>query len=79
MLNSCYTNILDIYDFVWLGFYGISTIVDYLMPNIVYIYLDLYNLSKYCLVSLKIQLNISHLFTYCQMIKQFYFLQFNFA
>ena len=36
---------------VW--FYGISTIVDYSMPNPVYTYmLDLYDLSKYCYVSL---------------------------
>ena len=29
--------------------------------------------SKYCNVSLTIQLNISHLFTHTEMIKQFYF------
>ena len=56
---------------VW--FYGISTIVGYLMPNLVYTYiLDIYmickhkstklNGSKYCYVSLTIQLNSSHLF-----------------
>ena len=37
------------------------------------------NSSKYCYVSLTIQLNISHLFTHSQMIKQFYFKQFNLA
>ena len=31
--------------------------------------------SKYCYVSLKIQLNISHLFTHSSMTKQFYFKQ----
>ena len=45
-------------DLVW--FYGISTIVGYLMPNPLYTYiLDIYDLS------LTIQLNISHLFTLC--------------
>ena len=37
MPNPLYTYILDIYDFVW--FYGISTIVGYLMPNPLYIYI----------------------------------------
>ena len=31
------------------------------------------NGSKYCYVSLTIQLKISHLFTHTEMIKQFYF------
>ena len=31
------------------------------------------NGSKYCYVSLTIQLNICHLFTHSQMVKQFYF------
>ena len=62
----------------WFGlvwFYGISTLVSYLMPNSVYTYLlDIYmickqestkvNGSKYCYVSLTIQLKISHLFTH---------------
>ena len=48
---------LNLIGLVW--FYDISTIVDYLMPNLAYIYkLDVYNLS------LTIQLNISHLFTH---------------
>ena len=61
------------FDLIW--FYGISTIVDYLMPNLIYTYiLDIYmickhkstklNNSKYCYVSLKIQLNVSYLFTH---------------
>ena len=37
------------------------------------------NSSKYCYVSLTIELNISLLFTYTYMIKNFYFKQFNFA
>ena len=42
MPNPFYTYILNIYDLVW--FYGISTIVGYLMPNPVYSYiLDIYN------------------------------------
>ena len=62
--------------YIWIGlfwFYGISTIVGYLMLNTVYTYiLDIYmickhkstklNSSKYCNVSLTIQLNINHLF-----------------
>ena len=35
--------------------------------------------SKYCYISLTIQLNISHLFIHSWMIKQFYFMQFNSA
>ena len=35
------------------------------------------NCSKYCYVSLTIQLNNSHLFTHSSMIKQFYFKQFS--
>ena len=37
------------------------------------------NGSNYCYVSLAIQLNISHLITHSEMIKQFYFKQFDFA
>ena len=37
------------------------------------------NGSKYFYLSLTILLNISHLFTYSQMIKQFYFKQFSLA
>ena len=37
MLNSLYTYKLNIYVFVW--FYGISTIAGYLMPNPVYAYI----------------------------------------
>ena len=36
MPNPIYTYILNIYDLVWfglVGFYGISTVVGYLMPN----------------------------------------------
>ena len=47
---------------VW--FHGISIFARYLMPNPVYIQkLDVYDSSKYCYKSVKIQLNISHLFT----------------
>ena len=75
----------------WVGLYGISTIVGYLMPNSVFTYILIIwfvktfcrytelndqtilfqfsmstklNYSKYCYVSLTIQLNISHLFTH---------------
>ena len=87
---------------VWFGsvwFDGVSTIVDYLMPNPVFAYIlnvwfvnilkiqtvkwsDSYipnnsilklNGSKYCYLSLTIQLNISHLFAHSLMIKLFYF------
>ena len=50
--------------------YGISTSVGYLMPKPAYIYIickhksTKINGSKYCYVSLTIQLNISHLFTH---------------
>ena len=37
------------------------------------------NDSKYCYVSPTIQLNVTHLFTYNKMIKQFYLKQFNSA
>ena len=37
MPNPLYTHILDIYDVVW--FYGISTIVGYLMTNPLYTYI----------------------------------------
>ena len=40
MPNPLYTYILNIYDLVWLGFYGISTIVGYLMPNPLYTYIS---------------------------------------
>ena len=43
MPNPIYTYILNIYDLVW--FYGISTIVGYLMPNPIYTYiLNIYDL-----------------------------------
>ena len=35
--------------------------------------------SKYCYVSLTVQLNISYLFTVSKMIKQFFFKLFNFS
>ena len=57
---------------VW--FYGVSTIIGYLMPHPVNSYvLDIYDCKhkstklngfKYCNVSLTIQLNINHLFTH---------------
>ena len=37
------------------------------------------HIVKWFQVSLRIQLNISHLFTHSQMIKQFYFKQFRLA
>ena len=38
---------LNIYDLVWVGFYGISTIVGYLMPNPLYTYiLNIYDLVR---------------------------------
>ena len=47
MPNPLYTYILDIYDFVRLGFYGISTIVGYLMPNPLYTYiLNIYDFVR---------------------------------
>ena len=60
-----------LFDLVW--FYGISTIVGYLIPNPVYKYirymwfvnkLTKLNSSKYCNASRKVQLNTSHLFTH---------------
>ena len=39
MPNSLYTCILNIYDLICLGFYGISIIVVYLMPNRLYTYI----------------------------------------
>ena len=43
MPNPLYTYMLSIYDLV--GFYGISTIVAYLMPNHLYTYiLNIYDL-----------------------------------
>ena len=45
MPNPLYTYILNIYDLVWSGFYGISTLVGYLMPNPIHTYiLDIYDL-----------------------------------
>ena len=45
MTNPLYTYILNIYDLVWFGFFGISTIVGYLMPNHLYTYiLNIYDL-----------------------------------
>ena len=45
MPNPLYTYILNIYDLVGFGVYGISTIVGYLMPNPLYTYiLDIYDL-----------------------------------
>ena len=48
MPNSLYTYILNRYDLVRFGlvwFYGISTIVGYLMPNPLYTYIfDIYDL-----------------------------------
>ena len=63
---------------VW--FHGISTIVGYLTPKTVYAHIiDSYDLPKYCYVPQAFQINISHLFTYSKLIKQFYFKQFNLA
>ena len=43
MPNQLYMYILDIHDLV--GFYGISTIIGYLMPKQLYMYiLDIYDL-----------------------------------
>ena len=36
MPSPLYTDISNIYDLVWFGFYGISTIVGYLMPSPLY-------------------------------------------
>ena len=45
MPNPLYTYILNIYDLVWCGFYGISTLGGYFMPNSLYTYiLDIYDL-----------------------------------
>ena len=45
MPNPLYTYISNRYDLVWLGFYGISTIVGYLMSNPLYTYiLNIYDL-----------------------------------
>ena len=43
MPNSLHTYIFNVYDSIW--FYGISTIVSYLMPNPLYTYIfDIYGL-----------------------------------
>ena len=45
MPNPLNTHILNIYEFVWFRFYGISNIVVYLMPNPLYTYiLNIYDL-----------------------------------
>ena len=45
MPNHLYTYILNIYDLVGLGFYGISIIAGCLMPNPLYTYiLNIYDL-----------------------------------
>ena len=70
--SSLYIYIKSI-GFALVGFYGISTIVGYLMPNLLHTYkpymickyksTKLYG-SNYYYVSLTIQLNISHWFTH---------------
>ena len=59
MPNPIYIYIYIKYiEFGLVGFFGISAIVGFLMPNQVYAYiLDIYDMS------LTIQLNISHFFT----------------
>ena len=38
----------NLYGFVWVGFYGISTTVEYLMPNLVFTYiLNVYDLQTH--------------------------------
>ena len=45
MPNTLYTYISNIYDLLLVGFYGISTIVGYLMPNPLYTHtLNIYDL-----------------------------------
>ena len=39
MPNPLYTYISNIYEFGWVGFYGISTIGGYLIPNLIYSYI----------------------------------------
>ena len=51
MPNPLYTYVLNIYDLVWL-FYGILTLVGYLMPNNLYTYiLNIYDLAWLCFMA----------------------------
>ena len=68
MLNHLY-HIDWIYDFV-------DNIFEWTWANF---FCTQLNGSKYCYSSLTVQLNISHWFTRCSMIKQFYFKQLNLA
>ena len=52
MPNPVYTYILNIYDLVLVGFYGILTILGYLMPNPLYTYiLNIYDLVWLCFMA----------------------------
>ena len=64
MLNPLYTYILDIYDLVW--FYGISTIVGYLMLNPLYTYiLNIYDLiGFYDISTILVYLMLNPIYTY---------------
>ena len=68
MLNPLYTYILNIEDLVWLGFYGISTIVGYLMLNPLYTYIlnieDLVWLGFYGISTIVGYLMANLLYTY---------------
>ena len=58
MPNPLYTYILNIYDLILVGFYGISTIVGYLMPNPLYIYIYIYRIWLFRLFNAKSSLYI---------------------
>ena len=89
--SSLYIYILNIYDMIGLvGLYGISTIVDHLMPNLyiyiyIYIYIydiciyisDLYNILKKALARFYTNLNRSQLLLYIYIYIYIYPSQFN--
>ena len=67
MPNPLYTYPLNIYDLV--GFYGISTIVGYLMPNPLYTYLlNIYDLVGFYGIS-----NFIHIYLIYTIFNTFYF------
>ena len=70
MPNPLYTYTLNIYDLVWFGFYGKSTIVGYLISNPVFTYILItWFINLFCryiqlkdqtVLFLTIQFSISH-------------------
>ena len=67
MPTLLYTYIFNIYHLVFVGFYGISTIVDYLMPNTLYTYIsNTYHLVWFGFMTWTIEgyQKLNHLHTY---------------